>query len=84
MWTTSWSMNINILNKDNAMKTLCYECSNRRSIPGDAHTQCVKPDKDMTGDEHGMRNGWFAYPYNFDPVWRTKECDNFEPIKEED
>ena len=59
-------------------KTNCYKCIHRRTIPGDCHTQCAKPDPDMTGDPHGIRNGWFMYPYNFDPIWKTKECVNFE------
>ena len=58
--------------------TNCYQCKHRRTIPGDAHTQCVKPDPEMTGDDYGIRSGWFAYPYNFDPIWKTKDCSNFE------
>jgi hypothetical protein len=38
----------------------------------------AKPDPAMTGDAHGIRNGWFIYPMLFDPVWRTKECSNWE------
>ena len=33
-------------------------------------------------DEHGYREGWFAWPFNFDPVW-LEHCDGFEP-KEDD
>lgn len=62
------------------MNTNCYECKNRRNIPGDMHSSCAKPDPDMTGDGWGIRNGWFLYPFNFDPIWRTKECCNFEVI----
>jgi len=32
----------------------------------------------MTGNAHGVKNGWFIYPLLFDPIWKTKECDNFE------
>lgn len=56
----------------------CYKCEFRRSIPGDCHTQCTNPDPEMTGSEHGIQNGWFFYPFNFDPIWKTKECDNFK------
>ena len=58
----------------------CYNCKNRREIPGDCHTRCAKPDKAMTGNPHGIRNGWFMYPFNFDPIWKTKLCSNFEAI----
>jgi len=23
----------------------------------------------VTGDPHGVRNGWFNWPLNYDPVW---------------
>lgn len=61
------------------LETNCYECKHRGTVPGDCHSTCRKPDLNMTGHEHGIKNGWFFYPINFDPVWRTKECDNFEP-----
>ena len=25
---------------------------------------------------HGIKNGWFNFPYNFDPVW-LESCDGF-------
>lgn len=31
----------------------------------------------VVGHPHGIRNGWFNYPFNFDPVW-LEECDGFE------
>ena len=58
----------------------CYSCKNRREIPGDAHTRCAKPDPDMTGNAHGIKNGWFMYPFNFDPVWKMKLCSNYEAV----
>ena len=63
----------------------CFSCIHRRTIPGDAHTQCANPDAGMTGNTHGIRNGWFAYPFNFDPTWKTKLCDNYEakPVSKE-
>lgn len=27
----------------------------------------------ISGDPNGIRNGWFAWPFNFDPVW-LKTC----------
>ncbi len=58
--------------------TNCYNCVHRKTIPGDCHTRCAKPDPDMTGDDHGIKNGWFCYPINFDPIWKTKDCVNFK------
>jgi len=31
----------------------------------------------VKGHEHGIKNGWFMFPYNFDPTWLL-ECDGFE------
>ena len=55
----------------------CHQCKYRRSIPGDCHITCINPDPNMTGHSHGIKNGWFFYPFNFDPAWKTKTCDNF-------
>ena len=60
----------------NAMNE-CYRCQHKENVPGNCHIKCVKPDANMTGDEHGIRNGWFMYPLLFDPVWKTKECANY-------
>lgn len=65
------------------MKSNCYNCKNKRSVPGNAHIKCVKPDPNMTGDPHGIKNGWFIYPLLFDPTWMTKDCCNYEPKDEQ-
>ena len=59
----------------------CWECAHKRPVPGNCHIECVKPDAEMTGKEHGIKNGWFMYPLLFDPVWKEKDCRNFEPKK---
>jgi hypothetical protein len=58
----------------------CYKCKHRRSIPGDAHSECTNIKATATGNEHGIKMGWFLWPFNFDPVW-LKSCDGFEKIK---
>lgn len=60
----------------------CHHCKHKRSVPGNAHIQCVMPDMNMTGYEHGIKNGWFYYPFLFDPTWKTKMCINYEPKEE--
>ena len=69
--------------KDTTRRTMseCYSCKHRRNIAGDAHISCAKPDPYMEGNEHGIIHGWFFYPFNFDPVWKTKLCDNYEEEK---
>ncbi len=39
----------------------------------------VAPPEKMTvkGHPHGIRSGWFNWPYNFDPTWLL-ECSGFE------
>jgi hypothetical protein len=32
----------------------------------------------IQADPHGVRRGWFIFPYNFDPVW-LRACNGFEP-----
>ena len=59
----------------------CVACVHMRTIPGDAHIQCGKPDKSMEGAERGVSQGWFNYPWNFDPVWKLKLCKNFKKAK---
>lgn len=36
----------------------------------------------VTGNPHGIRSGWFNWPYNFDPVW-LESCTGFEAAKKE-
>ncbi len=59
-------------------QTNCYKCKNRLSIRNDYHSQCSNPDSKMTGNETAIKKGWFDYPNNFDPIWKTKKCTNFK------
>lgn len=68
---------------DRDMIKECYSCQHSRSVPGNAHIRCVKPDMQMTGDPHGIEQGWFIYPHLFDPTWKTRLCNNFENNTEE-
>ncbi len=35
----------------------------------------------VKGDPRGIRNGWFNWPFNFDPTWLL-QCDGFEDKEE--
>lgn len=35
----------------------------------------------ITISEHGLRNGWANWPWNFDPIW-IKTCNCYEDQKE--
>jgi hypothetical protein len=63
---------------ERTMMNECHSCEHKRTVPGDCHIQCAKPDPFMLGDKHGIANGWFLYPLIFDPIWKGKLCDNFE------
>ncbi len=56
----------------------CYQCIYKRKVPGNAHVACANPDASMTGDSYGIWNGWFFYPFVFDPIWKTKKCTHFK------
>lgn len=63
-------------------KPNCYKCTHRRTIPGDAHTRCANTEATVKGDPHGIRSGWFMWPFNFDPTW-LEACDGFEARQEQ-
>lgn len=59
----------------------CYRCIHRSEIQGSVHSKCMNPSQSVAhnGDEYGKKNGWFSYPYSFDPTWKGKElCQNFK------
>ena len=33
----------------------------------------------VKGNPHGIKNGWFNWPFNFDPIW-LEACDGFDEI----
>ena len=61
----------------------CYGCVHLQDVPGNAHVRCDSPCARISGDRHGIENGWFMYPKLFDPIWRTSECQNFISKNEE-
>lgn len=63
-------------------KNSCYDCAYMRTVPWDAHIACGfdfrSAQKLMPkGDQHGIDNGWFTFPVNYDPKWMTSECQGF-------
>ncbi len=60
------------------LRPQCYDCKHRANIPGDAHSECTNPDPEMRGNPHGVKRGWWNYPYNFDPTWNATICKNKE------
>jgi hypothetical protein len=40
-------------------------------------------DLGVKGNEHGIKNGWFCWPFNFDPVW-LEACNGFTAQKEKE
>jgi len=68
--------------KDRTVMNECWSCQHKREVPGNYHIRCVKPDPDMKGNEHGIRKGWFMYPFLFDPTWKEKLCNNYQKIED--
>ena len=60
------------------MRNECYSYTHKRDVSGNCHIACVEPDARMTGSSHGIKKGWFVYPILFDPVWKTRLCENYE------
>jgi hypothetical protein len=60
----------------------CYKCVHRLDIPGDCHSRCNNHGAKVTGHKQGVRQGWFNWPFNFDPVWLTT-CDGFSDKPED-
>lgn len=65
------------------IRSECYYCQFSRKIVGDCHLFCSNPDYDIMGNPHGIENGWFHYPLNFDPVWKETKCNHFKLKKNE-
>ena len=68
----------------------CHECQHSRGIPGDCHLDCREGLRQcftreanepvtikVSLNEHGVRNGWAHWPFNFDPIW-VQECNSFQ------
>ena len=69
------------------MKPSCYNCAYRADVIGSCHSQCVngiayllgegvEPKPIVTGTPHGIENGWFFWPLNYDPIW-LESCTGF-------
>jgi len=56
----------------------CFNCAYRGSVPGSAHISCKNLSARVEGDEWGIKNGWFLWPFNFDPAW-LKDCSGYIP-----
>jgi hypothetical protein len=65
---------------DNGATSVNKELFEFMSILGGAGGALVTTISDMkiTGDPHGIKNGWFNWPFNFDPIW-LNECNGFKP-----
>ena len=59
-------------------KNECYHCAHKREVPYNAHIQCAKPSENVIGNQYGIEQGWFMYPFLFDPTWKENFCDNYQ------
>ena len=69
------------------MKKNCYNCAYKNIIPGSAHFKCVfnwkKSNKTSPkANEHGIKKGWYIFPFNFDPVWQEEPCQAYSKIED--
>ena len=69
----------------------CYFCLYRSDVLYSAHSSCIHPlirklgaseakkRLEIQGAEKGIREGWFLWPYNFDPIW-LERCQGFREL----
>lgn len=68
-------------------KKTCHQCIHRRSVPGDSHSMCSfswEQSKHFPpeGNPHGIKKGWWMFPFNYDPIWMMGECKEFNDGRE--
>lgn len=61
----------------------CYQCKHRGTVPGDTHSMCAfnwatSENLPPQGNSHGIKNGWWIFPFNYDPTWMIGECIAFD------
>lgn len=60
----------------------CYQCKFRGEVPGSCHTHCLfdwfnSKEERPKGNKYGISEGWFYFPFNYDPVWMLGQCKEF-------
>lgn len=50
---------------------------------GRVATPGVKSGIKVKGNPTGIKNGWFSWPFDFDPTW-LESCTGFTPIEKEE
>ena len=63
--------------KDNQLGELFAILGSVGRGPGVTGVQEAADELGIRGNFHGIRHGWFNWPYNFDPVW-LDTCNGFE------
>lgn len=63
-------------------KRTCHLCKYRGSVPGSTHSSCkfdwvASKHFPPQGTEHGIKNLWWQFPFNYDPKWMMGECKEF-------
>lgn len=58
----------------------CYKCKYRKPLDGNAHSKCTNKKGTKTlrieANVVGVKNGWFYFPHNYDPIW-LENCEGF-------
>ena len=58
----------------------CQKCIFKENVPGSSHHIKCKRSGCMpfNVNDHGVKNGWFIFPFNFDPIW-AESCSGYIP-----
>lgn len=68
-------------------KSNCHQCAYKENIPGNCHISCrfnwAKSElQPPLSNPVGVRRGWYAFPFNYDPVWQIEPCKAFSDKKD--
>jgi hypothetical protein len=64
-------------NNENALKNPAMEMIATFASVGRLDPVCADTGLNIRANQHGIDNGWFNWPFNFDPAWLLS-CDGFK------
>ena len=71
------------------MKKRCNTCTHKREITNSHRITCnyywenkhllsTSPASSQDISDYAKTSGWFDFPYDFDPLWITSDCNGYK------
>lgn len=57
----------------------CLTCPRHQKVMGDIFVGCLWPDPEMRGQNRGVKEGLWHYPWFYDPLWAATLCEHWMP-----